>query len=105
MPRFPGGILGRGGGLIGLIIQTPWIAYVFLILLLYCLLSAFIEKRKIIGYVQITVAICIPVVAVFRNAQGHGWEYAMIWVFGLIGCLMYWIDRQIQKTPRSSLYR
>jgi len=98
--RLPGsGSFQYFGGLLGYVVQTPWIAYIFLVLLVYCLLSSFLEQRKLLGYVKITIGACIPMVIVFRNAQGHGWEYGMIWVFGLTGCFVYWLERMIEKTP------
>lgn len=95
----PGGSSRYIGGLLEYIVQTPWIAYIFLLLLVYCLLSAFIEKRKFLGVVQVFVLVCIGVVAVFRNTEGAGWEYVMIWVFGVVGCVAYWLERAIAKTP------
>lgn len=90
-------------GLLWLVMQTPWIAYVFLVLLAYCLLSAFLEQKKLIGYVQLTLAICIPIVVIFKDAQGYGWEYWMIWIAGLIGCAVYWIERKIDASPLNDL--
>ena len=82
-----------------MVMQTPWISYVFLVLLLYFLLSAYIEQRKVLGFVQITIWICIPIVALFKDAQGYGIEYWAIWVAGLTGCLAYWVKWMIDKTP------
>jgi len=99
-PRLPGSGVGVfGGSVLGVMIQTPWIAFFFLVLLVYFLLSSFLEQRKLLGYVKITIGACIPMVIVFRNAQGYGWEYGMIWVFGLTGCFVYWLERMIEKTP------
>lgn len=86
-----------------MVMQTPWIAYVFLVLLAYCLLSAFIEQKKIFGYVQLTILICIQAVILFKDAQGYGWEYWMIWAAGLIGCLVYWVERKIEASPLNDL--
>jgi hypothetical protein len=98
--RFPGSGSGGIWVIIGLCVQTPWIAYIFLVLLAYCLISALIEKRKLIGFVQVAVGACIPVVIVFKDAQGYGWEYVMIWVFGLFGCVMYWGDRWLIESQQ-----
>lgn len=90
-------------GLLWLVMQTPWIAYVFLVLLAYFLLSAFLEQKKFFGYVQVTIVICIPVVAFLKDAQGFEWEYWTIWVAGVIGCLVYWIERMIDSSPLNDL--
>jgi len=99
MGRFPGGGRGGGAAILERMVQTPWIAYIFLFLLVYFLLSAFIEQKKVFGYVQVTIAICIPVMILFKDAQGYGWQYWMIWAAGLIGCLVYWLKWMIEKTP------
>ncbi|MBO6514452.1 MAG: hypothetical protein JJ974_10850 [Phycisphaerales bacterium] len=86
-----------------MVMQTPWIAYVFLVLLVYCLLSALIEQKRLIGWVQITLAVCIPVVVIFKDAQDYGWEYWMIWIGGVVGCFVYWLERMIDASPLNEL--
>ncbi len=86
-----------------MVVQTPWLAYVFLVLLAYCLLSAFLEQRKVIGFVQITLLICIQAVFLFKDAQGYGWEYWMIWIAGLVGCAVYWFERMMDASPLNDL--
>ena len=92
------GFRGRGiGAIIALLIETPWLAYAFLMAMVACLLFYLLDHKKLIGPVQITLSVCIAVVALLRNPQGYGLEYALIWVFGIIGCLAYVIDRQIRS--------
>jgi hypothetical protein len=89
---------GRGvGAIIALLIETPWLAYAFLLATVSCLLFFLLDHKKIKHPVPIILAACIVVVSIFRNAQGHGWEYATIWVFGIIGCAAYGIDRLIRE--------
>jgi len=89
---------GRGvGAIIALLIETPWLAYAFLLATVSCLLFFLLDHKKIIHPVPIILLVSIIVVAMFRNAQGHGWEYAMIWISGSIGCIAYGIDRLIRE--------
>lgn len=89
---------GRGiGAIIERLIETPWLAYAFLLALVACFLFFFLDHHKFKHPVPITLLISIIVVAMFRNAQGHGLEYALIWIFGCVGCFVYWLDRQIRS--------
>lgn len=103
MSRFPGGggssifSDGPGKSVAERLIETPWLAYAFLIALIACLLFYILDhKNKLVGPIQITLGVCIGVTFVFRNAQGHGWEYALIWIFGIVGCSTYTLNRLIR---------
>ena len=84
---------GPGKGIAERVIETPYLAYAFLMALITCLLFYLLDHRKFVGVVQITLGVSISAVALLRNAQGHGWQYALIWIFGIIGCTVYTIDR------------
>ena len=91
------GIGGASRGILSLLIETPYLAYAFLVALIACLLFYMLDKHKLVGVVQIIIAVCIAGVFIFRNAQGHGWDYALVWGFGVIGCVTYWLSTQINK--------
>jgi hypothetical protein len=104
MSRLPGGggfgafQDGPGKGVAERLLETPYLAYAFLLALVACFLFYLLDHRRLLGYVQINLAISILVVALLRNTQGHGWQYSMIWIFGCIGCLTYWLDRLLKET-------
>ena len=96
MFRFPGsGSASRG--ILSLLMETPYLAYAFLVALIACLLFYMLDKHKLVGVVQILLGVCIAGVIIFRNAQGHGWEYALVWIFGVVGCVTYWLSTLINK--------
>ncbi len=102
MSRFPGGggfgsfRDGPGKGIAERLIETPYLGYAFLLGLLACFLFFLLDHRKFVHPVPITLLISMIVIVVFRNTQGHGWEYALIWIAGCVGCLSYGLDRLIR---------
>ena len=84
---------GGFGAIFERLIENPYLAYAFIFALVSCLLFYLIDHKKLFGIIQVTLYVSILAIALLRNAQGHGWQYALIWVFGIIGCTVYTIDR------------
>lgn len=89
---------GRGGGFSAIIerlVETPWLAYAFLLALVACFLFYILDHRTLRTPVPIVLIACIVPVFLLRNAQGYGVGYISIWVFGIIGCGVYWYEKLI----------
>jgi len=106
MSRFPGGGSsifndGPGKNVLERLMEPPYLAYAFLLALVTCFLFFLLDHRKFVHPVPITLLVFIIVVAFFRNAEEGSWGYILIWIFGIIGCVAYWLDRQINATYSS----
>jgi membrane-bound metal-dependent hydrolase YbcI (DUF457 family) len=103
MSRLPGGGAGGifrdgpGKGVVERLIETPYLAWAFLLALVAFFLFFLLDHRKFKHPVPITLLVASVVVYFDRNAEGHGWEYALIWIVGSIGCIVYWLDRLIRE--------
>lgn len=89
---------GRGNGFAAIIerlVETPWLAYAFLLALVASYLFHILDHRKLLSPVPIVLIVCIVSVFLLRNTQGYGAGYIGIWVFGVIGCIAYWIEKLI----------
>lgn len=71
------------------LVQMPYLWWVWVIVLLTCLMFTMLDRKKVVGIPQGIYAGSLVIVVLLSGAEMHSFGYYTIWVLGVGGLLTY----------------